>query len=94
MPKEGLIGRYVTLVNLDLSLHGQDLFEEFFEQVPKEERDKIWTYVDLSPCHDRTSFNEELSKLVKKPNTAFYAVLTKSRGKFKAVGIAGSMRID
>ena len=95
LPKEGLIGRYVTLVTLDLSVHGQDLFEELSER-EADGGERIWTYMNYYPYPNRANFDSEMARLLKMPDTHFTAILAPSGKdkKMKAVGIAAMIRID
>ena len=90
-----MIGRYVTLVTLDLSVHGQDLFEELCER-EADGGERIWTYMNYYPFPDRANFNAEMTRLLKMPDTHFTAILAPcgKDKKMKAVGIAAMIRID
>lgn len=95
-PEGGLSGQSVTLVKLDIAVHGDDLWSAFMTPpvvggchegtdlatFQQSILDRLWTYLPIGPYakDDRKKFDEEVSKLADDDNFMFSAVINNNTG--------------
>lgn len=81
-------GRYVTLVPLDPTAHGDALWEA----TRGPENDPLWVYLFEGPFPDRAAFDSELQRKAQSDDPLFFAILDNATGS--ALGWAAFMRVD
>ncbi len=83
-----LNGQYCSLVPLNTTRHGDDLYHAFNQAV--DGRD--WTYLPADAPTDRSHFNTFLEQLEHNPERIHYAIIDRSSNQ--AVGTLALMRVD
>lgn len=87
-PQSAMHGRSCTLVPLDASAHGADLFTAFSADLTG----RNWTYLPYGPFADEASFTTWLSASAQSRDPLYHAVIDVQSGR--AIGVASYLRIE
>src|SRR5688572_18438188 len=82
-----LVGRYVDVVPVDASAHGDSLYAA----ATGPGTETIWTYLSVGPWVDRASLDAWLTQAERSEDPFVYALVEKTSGS--ALGVATYMRI-
>jgi RimJ/RimL family protein N-acetyltransferase len=83
-----LAGRYVTLAPLELSRHGNALWEA----TKGDENDALWRYLAEGPFRQREDFDKALAAMAASEDPLFFAIVDSAT--HDAIGRASYLRID
>lgn len=85
--RRAMAGRFVTLVPLDATAHGDDLYAGSHGG-----NERVWTYLFEPPFPDREAFGRHLETKAASNDPLFYCIIDNASGR--ALGHATLMRIE